>query len=102
MNAGYLWVVEARIEADIEPEWNSWYDTVHLPEIMTCPGFREATRLVHEREGTRVYLAIYEIDGPEAVQSETFNRIRGWGRFAGRVTASARLFATRINLSSTL
>lgn len=48
-------------------EFNHWYDTVHVPELLGNPGFRRAWRLEHQPDpgelnpySTR-YLAIYEV-----------------------------------------
>ena len=37
-------VVRAEVYEDVEAEWNRWYDAVHLPEILACPGFRAGRR----------------------------------------------------------
>lgn len=92
MSSKVLWVVEAKIDPEVEQDWNNWYDDIHLPDIMTCPGFLSATRLVHEKNGERVYLAIYELDSSAAVESKAFGEKRGWGPFLSHVKASARLF----------
>ena len=49
----------------MEEEFNAWYDTEHLAERLAIPGFRSARRWV--RGGT--YLATYELDSPEVLQS---------------------------------
>ncbi len=88
-----LLVVDVTVDPDVEKEWNDWYDRVHVPEIVTCPGFRWAARYVGEAaDGSRRYLTIYEIDGPEALESEEFSKRRGWGRFKEKVNASVRTF----------
>ena len=49
-----------------EDEYNEWYDTVHLPEILAVPGVTGATRFALDPEedgATHRYLAIYEIEG---------------------------------------
>ena len=56
-----------------EAEYNSWYNNIHLPEVLTVPGFSSAQRfkvqvpMVGEMPGR--YLALYqmEADSPEAV-----------------------------------
>ncbi len=35
-----LLIVIAEVDAAIEGEWNRWYDTVHLPDALRCPGVR--------------------------------------------------------------
>lgn len=59
---------------DREDEFNKWYDTIHIPQILALPGFVRATRFqVAEQqivpgERTRRYVAVYEIesDDPQA------------------------------------
>ena len=52
-----------------EDEYNTWYDTVHLPEVLQVPGFVAARRYV---AGASIgapspyrYLAIYEIEADD-------------------------------------
>ena len=33
-----LLIVEAEIDATVEDAWNTWYDKVHLPDALACPG----------------------------------------------------------------
>ena len=61
------------ISPDRDEEYNVWYNTVHLPELMGIPGFVGATRyrLVEGLgKGTapseQRYLALYEIEGDVA------------------------------------
>jgi hypothetical protein len=64
----------------MEEEFNAWYDTEHLAERLAIPGFRSAQRWV--RGGT--YLATYELDSPEVLQSqpylERFRNQTPWSR----------------------
>ena len=64
-----------------EEEFNEWYDTVHLPEVLATPGMRSAQRYaLLETEITHHsampvpahgYLLVYEIDGdPEVVMAK--------------------------------
>ena len=46
-------------------EFNDWYDNVHVPDIMTIPGFKRAARYMNPDISTLEtgrYLAIYEIE----------------------------------------
>jgi hypothetical protein len=81
-----LHVVSVTVASEVEADWNTWYDTVHLPEILSCPGFQNAARYVgNEPDGSRRYLTIYEIDSLAALQSSEFQRKRGWGPFLKHV-----------------
>jgi hypothetical protein len=54
----------------MEEEFNAWYDTEHLAERLAITGFRSARRWVADcRSGEGKYLATYELDSPEVLQS---------------------------------
>ena len=81
-----LLIVTATIDPEVEKEWNEWYDTIHLPEIVECPGFRSAQRYVaQEKDRTRSYVSVYELNDRNALESAEFNQRRGWGPFVNRV-----------------
>lgn len=84
-----LLTVEAEIAAEAEDEWNAWYDGEHLPQVTACPGFVQSARYLHEADGARRYLALYEIMGPEALRSPQFAIAAPWGRFEPQVRARA-------------
>jgi hypothetical protein len=52
----------------MEEEFNAWYDDEHIPERLAIPGFRSARRWVSER----TYLATYELDSPQVLQSAPY------------------------------
>jgi hypothetical protein len=52
----------------MEEEFNAWYDTEHLPERLSIPGFRSARRWISER----TYLATYELDSPAVLASREY------------------------------
>ena len=92
-----LLIVTAEVDPAVEAEWNRWYDTVHLPDALKCPGVRrgrrylsvgeisETTRGRTERTARRIYTTIYELDGPEATATPEFQAMRGWHEFAPHV-----------------
>lgn len=88
-----LMIVTASIPPSHEADWNRWYDDVHLPEIVDCPGFRSGQRYVSEKDGVRSYVAIYELDGPAVLQSPEFAARRGWGPFVDQVEFQTRIFS---------
>jgi len=69
--------------------FDHWYDTVHLPEVLACSGFRWGRRYLGERgaDGTP-FLTLYGIDGPHALESPEFAACRGFGPFGEEVTFS--------------
>ncbi len=76
------------IDSKYEEEFNAWYNTDHLPELLKLPGFLDAARYVATKGGPK-YLAVYELASVEAVQSPEFTgRTRtAWeSRMSPRVT----------------
>lgn len=48
-----------------ESEFNNWYDTIHIPDVVNdTPGFKNATRYVIKdyARGKGKYFAVYEIE----------------------------------------
>jgi hypothetical protein len=54
-----------------EKEFNKWYDTVHLPDILETPGFVRAVRYENTSpaEGQGKFLAMYEIETDDLAQT---------------------------------
>lgn len=92
MPASCVSIVIATIDSDLDDEFNKWYNEVHLPEIVTCPGFISGTRYVADTPNGRQYLAIYELESEAAFASEELKARRGWGPFTGRVSANGRIY----------
>ncbi len=92
-NSEHLLIVQAQVEPDVEQSWNQWYDEVHLPEILDCPGFVDGTRYVSETDDGRKYLAIYTLDSGDALESGEFASRRGWAEFKAHVTASVLVYS---------
>ena len=58
-------------------EFNDWYNLVHVPEVMSCPRFLSGVR--YEENGTNgSFMAMYELSGTVALDSEEFAKARGW------------------------
>jgi hypothetical protein len=66
-----------------DQEWNAWYNTEHLPELLSLPGFLDAARYVAYK-GVPKYLAVYELENAEALKSAEFQKWRAnpspWSR----------------------
>jgi hypothetical protein len=94
---GCLLIVTAEVDEAVEAEWNRWYDTVHLPDALRCPGVRRGRRYVSagtisetvggktEKVARRIYTTVYELDGPEATATPEFQAMRGWYQFAPHI-----------------
>ncbi|MDP6342521.1 MAG: hypothetical protein QF578_24250 [Alphaproteobacteria bacterium] len=99
-----LLIVTAEIDPAEEEAWNTWYDEVHLPDALACPGVNAGVRYVSvgdtwvtevgvgSASPARCYTTIYELDGPEALETPEFKAMRGWDRFAGKIASTTRVF----------
>jgi len=84
MNRGLLLTL-TEPPAGMDEEFNAWYDTEHLAERLSIPGFRSARRWVADcRPGEGKYLATYELDSLAVLESEAylkyFNNQSPWSR----------------------
>lgn len=100
-----LLIVSAEVDTEVEAEWSRWYDDVHLPDALACPGVLAGRRYVSQgeisesdrgqarRTPTRLYTTVYELASPAAVDTKEFAAMRGWGRFAPNVRSQTRVVA---------
>ncbi len=98
-----LLIVTAEVDAEIETEWNRWYDAVHLPAGLACPGVLSGKRYLcsgaivqtdrgmRRAEDKRIYTTIYELASPEAVETAEFRAMRGWYQFAAGVRSRTQV-----------
>ena len=94
---GCLLIVTAEVDPEVDTEWNRWYDEVHLPDALSCPGVRRGQRYVSIGEvsesvrgtstkaKTRIYTTVYELDSPDAIATPEFQAMRGWYQFSPHV-----------------
>jgi hypothetical protein len=94
---GCLLIVTAEVAPEVEAEWNRWYDDVHLPDALRCPGVKRGQRYVSvgevsetvegktTRTKTRIYTTVYELESPDAIATPEFQAMRGWYQFAPHV-----------------
>ena len=45
-DADCLLIVTAEVDPEVEADWNRWYDEVHLPDALACPGVLGGKRFV--------------------------------------------------------
>lgn len=76
-----IFMIYVDIEPAHEEEFNAWYDTEHLPELLAVPGILSAARYKAVKSGPK-YLAFYELESVEVIQTPAFkNRPRTpWGQ----------------------
>lgn len=60
--------------ADIEEEFQDWYDTEHFPERKNCEGFETANRFVCI-EGWPRFLALYDLSDVEVLRGPGYRAI---------------------------
>jgi len=67
------------IDPALEDEFHRWYEEEHVPERMAIPGFITARRF-RALEGGPKYLALYDLDSPDVLQSASYRHIVGAGK----------------------
>jgi hypothetical protein len=63
--------------ANIEEEFNAWYDTEHLPERLAVPGVLTAIRFGSATAAMPAYLAMYDLQTEQVLDSEAYIRVAG-------------------------
>jgi hypothetical protein len=77
-----------------EDEFNRWYFEEHIPERLACPGFISARRFIAVHGQPR-YLALYEIDSPDALTTPQYQKLArspATGNSVEHPTGSPRTF----------
>ena len=76
-----LLLVMADIDPAIEHDFNQWYEQEHLAERMAIPGFLRARRFT-AIEGSPKYLALYDLESLEVLNSAQYRHVIGAGKSA--------------------
>jgi hypothetical protein len=85
-----LHIVRVDIDPAYEAAFNRWYDEVHLPDLLACPGCLAARRYV-ALDGGPKYVAVYEIAGWCVYDTEQFRKAKGFREFESHVRNFVRL-----------
>ena len=89
-----LYMVWCDVPADMEDDFNRWYNEEHLDELLAIPGVLSAARYVAV-SGSPKYLACYEIAIPEVLYTPEFqehqNHPTEWSQ-----RVNLRAMATRV------
>jgi hypothetical protein len=80
VDASLISVVSVDVDSTIEKEFNKWYDEVHVPEVLACPGWVSGARYM-STQGDPKYLAIYEMETEDAMWTPQLQSIKGFGEF---------------------
>lgn len=79
INKNGLLLFMTDIEAAHEAEFHRWYEEEHLAERMAIPGFISARRF-EAIEGSPKYLALYDLETADVLQSAAYRHISGAGK----------------------
>src|SRR5262245_8764291 len=78
-----IFLVYTDVDASHDDEFNAWYNTEHLPDLLALPGFLDAARYAAVKGGPK-YLAVYELETADALKSPEFQKYRAnpspWSR----------------------
>lgn len=76
-----IFLVYTDIDAKHEKDFNDWYNTEHLPELLAVPGILSAARYEAVKSGPK-YLACYELEDIAVLQSDGFTKRpkTAWGQ----------------------
>ena len=89
-----IFLVYTDIDPMHEDEFNAWYNTEHLPELLSLPGILDAARYVAYK-GVPRYLAVYELESAEALKTAEFQKWRAnpspWSRRISPTTIGKNL-----------
>lgn len=86
----HLHIVLVDVAEEVESAFDRWYDEVHIPAILACPGWLSAQRRIC-LEGGPKHVAVYEVSGPDAYETPEFRAIKGFGPFERHVSNFRRL-----------
>ena len=70
-----LMMVFTDIDTEHDADFNAWYNQEHIGDLLALPGFLNAARYEAARGGPR-YLACYELESAEAVQTPEYLAFR--------------------------
>ena len=84
----YIYFVQMDIPQALDAELNRIYDTEHVPMLSKVHGVHKVTRYRLEQSNDsrmQKYLAIYEIDSPDIVNSDAWETASAWGDWAEKI-----------------
>jgi hypothetical protein len=96
MDSSVILVTTVDIAPEAEVEFNRWYNEVHLPEILACPGFVGCSRY-EAVTGEPRYIAIYQLESEDALHTPEMRQVRGWGDMFPHVRNFHERVYTRIH-----
>jgi hypothetical protein len=86
VRAGALLMVFADIDPKYDKEFNEWYNSRHVRELVRCDGFLSGRRgVATDSDQTPRYAAIYELEDESALESKELQSLPGFGPFTDLV-----------------
>ena len=77
-DAPWRYVVETDVVPEHEADFNAWYDEEHAPGLAAVPGTVHGARYGDTAPGASPrYLAVYDLTGPETLDSAAWLAVRG-------------------------
>lgn len=93
--APFLLTVRVDIVATDELQFNRWYNDVHIPEVLGCPGFLRAARW-ESLEGEPRFLALYDLDRADVLSTPEMKSVYGFGPMEPCIRSEhGRIYARR-------
>ena len=86
----YMQMGRMDIPAQMEEEFNAWYNTVYIPGYLTVPGCIRARRFV-VIDGQPKYLTVYEFERPDVSESEAWRQVRDSNPWTARIRPHMQL-----------
>lgn len=83
-------VVMVDIDPAHEDAFNRWYVDQHFPDLLACDGWLSARRFTNMGDGPK-YVAMYQVAGPWAFETDEFLKVKGFGPFEPHVRNFRRL-----------
>ncbi|HKZ06350.1 MAG TPA: hypothetical protein VJU81_12835 [Methylomirabilota bacterium] len=80
-----LFLVRMDVAHDHEKTFNEVYDTEHVPNLRAAPGVRRAARYRQPSPTEPRYLAAYELDSPDVIETPAFKAAGEAGRWPGEI-----------------
>lgn len=81
----HIFLILMDVPAGLEEKFNRLYDTDHLPHMMGVPAIRRCDRYRldwSDNADMQRYLALYEVDDPEAPRGDDWKRQAGLGAWS--------------------
>jgi hypothetical protein len=87
----YLYAVRCNFRRpDLEPAWNDWYSGEKIAQLLAKPMFRAVQRFRRAAGGGRGYLALWQVDGPEAFATPEYRADWGFAEWRAHIADWSR------------